>query len=293
MTKILDHGYVKLLNISGPIRRPSEPYDAHSRDPAMVARTSFDNMDLDRTLEMDMKLVKYLTENKHTTPLEMITVWFDMKMPMFLARQIIRHRTSSVNEVSGRYVTLPAEWYIPELKNVGIKSKSNKQGRTMEGGSKIKAWWFTKSLRFSCWSSYQLYKASIKLGIPNELARTFLHLNHYTHWVWKQDLHNLLHLIRLRRHSHAQYEARVLADAAYDHLCRTLPQFMKLWDELEQDQKDAQAWLKERNKRRKEGKSTEYEWNDCSHTFFLDKGMISSGSFEVDSNQLPQNQVKL
>ncbi len=247
LINILDHGFVKLLNISGPIRRPDRPYDADSRDPAIVARNSFDNMDASRTETQDMKLVRYLMEHRHTSPLEQIVVWLDMKLPIFIARQLIRHRTARLNEVSARYVQLPAEWYIPELENVGTKSKSNKQGRNMKSMSymdTIKAWLFTSSLDFMCWSSYKFYQLALWSGIPPELARTFLHVNHYTHWTWQHDLHNLLHLIRLRRDGHAQYEARVLANAIYEILCQALPQFMKLWDELEEDQKRAKDLLK-------------------------------------------------
>src|SRR5690606_18852081 len=124
--KVLDHGFVRLRNMAGPTRRVLNgtheetgdfilrPFDADDRDPAQAARMSFDQMDSERTLEEDMRLSRYLMKNWHTSPFEMVEIWLEMKMPIFVARQFVRHRTASINEVSGRYVQLPGEWYIPE-----------------------------------------------------------------------------------------------------------------------------------------------------------------------------------
>lgn len=239
--KCLDHGFVKLLNLGGPVRRPfseeleedgihfkDRAFDADDTDPAMCARISFDNLDAERSREQDLRLYEYLIKNKHTTPIEMIEVWLEMKLPIFIARQFIRHRTACVNEVSARYATLPKEWYIPEV--VGGKAVSNKQGQE-DNLDVYTQDTFKVALNNVCTESYLQYKFHLSQGVAPEHARMFLHVNHYTHWVWKQDLHNLMHFLALRLDSHAQVEARVYAQAIYDLLKQYLPKSMELFDE--------------------------------------------------------------
>lgn len=226
--KVLDHGFVTLRNMAGPTRRPDQEFDASDRDPAEAARMSFDQMNDDRTEEQDFKLARYLMKNWHTSPFEMIEIWMEMKMPIFTARQFVRHRTASLNEVSGRYVTLPAEWYIPEV--VGGKPPSAKQGQVDSLPPEVQAK-FKERLARKCAESYQEYLLAIEEGVAAEHARMFLHLNHYTHWLWKQDLHNMMHLLRLRNHSHAQTEADQYARAIDAWLRRYLPHSMSLYDE--------------------------------------------------------------
>lgn len=224
---VLDHGFVALRNLSGPTRRPEAPFDADDIDPANSARMSFNNMDEGRTREQDLGLCDYLMRNQHTTPLEMVECWIEMKMPIFVARQFVRHRTATINEVSGRYITLPEEWYIPKV--VGGKAVSAKQGQEDNLPLNIQNM-FKIALNDECKSSYQSYKDYIDLGVAPEHARMFLHLNHYTHWLWKQDLHNLMHFLRLRDDSHAQIEAQEYAQAI-DLLIRCyLPESMALYD---------------------------------------------------------------
>lgn len=253
--KVLDHGFVILRNLAGPTRRilaedqhfplcdPSKnadfgtqpftdfkfrPFDADDIDPANAARMSFNQMDAGRTREQDLKLCEYLIKNWHNSPFEMIEAWFEMKLPIFVARQFVRHRTVSINEVSGRYVTLPAEWYIPET--VGGKPVGGaKQGQsdTLDDTTQGR---FKYDLEQDCANSYQRYLSYIEEGVAAEHARMFLHLNHYTHWLWKQDLHNLMHFLRLRDHSHAQVEARLLAQAIDNLLREQLPHTMSLYD---------------------------------------------------------------
>lgn len=236
---VLDHGFIRVRNVAGPTRREGLPFDAADVDPANTARMSFDQMDSGRTKEDDLKLLGYLMKNLHTTPFEMIDVWIEMKMPIFVARQFVRHRTVSINEVSARYVQLPAEWYVPKPEHVGIKAASNKQGRTIytdwvPTAGTTEAEMFCAALDAVCRDSYDAYESAIKAGIPNELARCFLHLNHYTHWIWKQDLHNLMHFLSLRSHSHAQYEAQQYANAIKDVLGYILPESMKLFQTYRQ-----------------------------------------------------------
>lgn len=227
-TDVLDHGFVALRNLSGPTRRPDAFFDANDVDPANSARMSFENMDSGRSEEADHKLARYLMRNWHTTPFEMIECWLEMKMPIFVARQFVRHRTATINEVSGRYITLPEEWYIPEV--VGAAAKDKKQGQA-EGLDGDLQELFKDHLNASCWSSYQSYVNYINRGVAPEHARMFLHVNHYTHWLWKQDLHNIMHFLALRRDSHAQIEAQKYAEAILLMLRKHLPHSMELFDE--------------------------------------------------------------
>lgn len=228
--EVLDHGFVRLLNIAGP---NSEGVD--DIDPSQVARISFDNFDKERTREQDEKLYEYLVANGHNTPVEMIETWWHMQLPIFVARQIVRHRTATINEVSARYAVLPNTWYIPDVKNVGVKGGSNKQGRvvnwdTMSPTERDIAYQFTLALSNQCKQSYQKYEDFLWAGVAPELARCFLHVNHYTHWVYKMDLHNLMHFMSLRCDAHAQWEAQQYGNAVYTVLKQYLPKSMELFD---------------------------------------------------------------
>lgn len=159
----------------------------------------------------------------------MIEIWLEMKLPIFVARQFVRHRTVSINEVSGRYVTLPAEWYIPEI--VGGKAIGGAKQRQSDTLPDYVAAMFKADLDGECQSAYNKYIFYISEGVAAEHARLFLHVNHYTHWLWKQDLHNILNFLRLRDHGHAQIEAQIYAKAV-DSLLRTyLPHSMALYDD--------------------------------------------------------------
>lgn len=237
--KVLDHGFVRLRNIAGPTRRPDALFDADDTDPANAARMSFDQTDSDvvtlrdgstrpRVRQDDLNLCNYLMKNWHTSPFEMVEVWLEMKMPIFVARQMIRHRTASVNEVSGRYVVLPEEWYIPEV--VGGKANDKKQGQadtlTPEHQASVKA-----RMQAHAQAGFDLYMQLIDEGVAPEHARMTLGLGHYTHWLWNQDLHNLMHLMSLRDHSHAQIEAQAYAKAICTLIRQVLPESMNLYDQ--------------------------------------------------------------
>lgn len=226
---VLDHGFVKLRNIAGPTRRADCGYDANDVDVANSARMSFDGQDLERTYETEMKLNRYLLKNKHMTPFESIEVWLEMKLPIFVARQFVRHRTCTINEVSARYVKLPAEWYIPEV--VGGKAKSNKQGQEDNLDIYTQAN-FKFVLNEVCAYAYQRYEDFLMQGVAPEHARLFLHVNHYTHWLWKQDLRNIMHFLSLRTDSHAQIEARDYANAIVKLLEPHIPGLMELYHEM-------------------------------------------------------------
>lgn len=241
--KVLDHGFVTLRNMAGPTRRTHKivatgpfnndgvpvDFDADDTDPSNAARMSFEGSDQERSYAVEMKLARYLMSNHHSTPFETIEVWLEMKLPIFVARQFVRHRTASINEVSGRYVTLPAEWYIPDV--VGAKPVDKKQGQA-EGLDEPTQQLFKDVLNTQCEVAYSNYLTFIEQGVAPEHARLLLHLNHYTHWLWKQNLRNLLHFLGLRAHSHAQIEAQRYAEAIIKLLTPQIPGLMGLWEEL-------------------------------------------------------------
>lgn len=245
---VLDHGHVILRNLAGPTRRGGDyvsglarPFDADDRDPAQAARMSFDQMDEDRAPEEDFRLSKYLMKNWHTSPFEMIQIWLDMKMPIFCARQFVRHRTARLNEVSGRYITLPEEWYIPEI--VGGKAVNAKQGQSDNLPDWIQSE-FRERLNLYCQDSYNEYLRQIARGVAAEHARMFLHVNHYTHWLWNQDFHNMMGFLRLRDHFHAQIEAQQYAKGIDGLIRKFLPKSMELYDEFRRMKVKTQAgWL--------------------------------------------------
>lgn len=233
--RVLDHGFVQLRNLAGPTRRPHARFDADSIDPARCARISFDAEAESRPRELDLKLNKYLLSHHHNTPIEMIEVWMEMKLPIFVARQFVRHRTATLNEVSARYVTLPEEWYLPKSEHVGFKAPNNKQGRIIpDSADEIPpaVHKFIFDLDTECTSSYTRYIEHLNAGIAPELARTFLHLNHYTHWIWKQDLWNMLHFLGKRLAPGAQFEAREYARTMQNLLIAEIPELMEAANEM-------------------------------------------------------------
>ena len=249
--KVLDHGSVILRNLAGPTRRAGwlddqghcpvfhvRPFDADDSDPANAARMSFEGMDSDvvtladgstrpRTVQDDHRLNEYLLVNKHSSPFEMVQVWLEVVVPIFVDRQLVRHRTWRRNESSGRYIVLPERWYIPEI--VGGKAPNKKQGQEDNLPQSVQEA-FKLTLDAQCRRSYQQYSDFMLQGVAPEHARMFLHLNHYVHWLGNVDLHNLFHFLSLRTHSHAQVEARAYAWAIVDLLRPHLPQLMNLFD---------------------------------------------------------------
>ncbi len=196
----LDHGFVYLVDYMG-------------NDDAIVqaARVSY-GRGTKRVTE-DRGLIRYLRRHSHTTPSEMVEFKFHCKMPIFVARQWIRHRTASVNEYSGRYSEMSNEFYIPERSALGKQAKGNRQGRgeslTSEQQERVLA-----LLKEDYARSHDHYREFIDgMDLARELARIGLSVANYTEWYWKIDLHNLLHFLRLRMDSHAQYEIHVFANA--------------------------------------------------------------------------------
>ncbi len=195
----LDKGFVRLV-------------DSMGGDDAIVqaARVSYGQGT--SKISQDRGLIRYLMRHRHTTPFEMVEFKFHCKMPIFVARQWVRHRTANINEYSLRYSEARDEFYIPDSKNIQFQSAINKQGRSGQVSESLKKK-VLKYFKDISERSFKMYQELNEAGIARELARSILPVNIYTEWYWKNDLHNLLHFIGLRSDSHAQYEIRVYSDA--------------------------------------------------------------------------------
>ena len=218
---VLDHGFVRIIDYMGD-------------DAAIVqaARVSYGKGTT--KVSDDAGLLNYLLRHRHSTPFEMCEIKYHIKLPIFIARQWIRHRTANVNEYSARYSVLDREFYIPDQVNLATQSKSNRQGRgeVLEGKEAAAV---LDLLRDDAENNYNHYVEMLnedesghiidetRDGLSRELARMNLTLNTYTQWYWKIDLHNLLHFLSLRADEHAQYEIRVYAEAIMETVKRWCP----------------------------------------------------------------------
>ena len=217
----LDHGFVRVVDYMGD-------------DTAIVqsARVSYGKGT--KKISNDKGLIKYLMRHWHSTPFEMCEIKLHVKLPIFIARQWIRHRTANVNEYSARYSILDKEFYIPSVENLASQSQVNKQGRA-ESLSPEEAEKVITLLKNDAEQTYRNYEVMLNensegetlddgsMGIARELARMNLTLNTYTQWYWKIDLNNLLHFLALRADAHAQYEIRVYADIILDIVKKWVP----------------------------------------------------------------------
>ena len=203
---VLDHGFVRVIDYMGD--------DAAI---CQAARVSYGRGT--KAVQNDEGLIRYLMRHWHSTPFEMCEAKFHVKLPVFVARQWIRHRTANVNEYSARYSILDREFYIPAPDHLAAQSEVNNQGRgaVLEGEEAQRV---LDLLRADAERAYDHYEAMLsqdgQQGLARELARMNLPANIYTQWYWKVDLHNLLHFLRLRADPHAQYEIRAYAEA----MCR-------------------------------------------------------------------------
>lgn len=224
--KCLDHGHVRLVDVMPRL----VPQETKTADFAVVqaARVSYGVGT--KTLNEDRGLIRYLMRHQHTTPFEMIEFKFDCKMPIFVARQWIRHRTANVNEYSGRYSIIEDDFYSPDTEDIRSQSKSNKQGGEERLGE-IEANRFATELKSQCKNAYSTYEKAIDDGVSKELARMILPINIYTKWYWKIDLHNLFHFLALRCDSHAQKEIRVFADAMLALINPIVPICVEAWND--------------------------------------------------------------
>lgn len=200
--RVLDHGHVALVDVMGDDERIEA-----------VARLSYG--DGTRTASDRRALIRYLVRHRHTSPLEQVTITLDVKLPIFVARQLVRHRMQSLNEVSARYSVLPAEFYVPDPEQVCHQSQTNKQGRAEPLDLETAAA-FREELRRGSERAFGTYDVALTHDVARETARIGLPLGTYTHWWTTWDLHNLLHMLQLRLDAHAQWEIRVYAEAIAD-----------------------------------------------------------------------------
>lgn len=219
---VLDHGHVRLVDHMGSdlsvVRAARVSYNAEWRSGEDDGK--------------DEKLIRYLLKNRHTSPFEHVVFTFDIKCPIFIARQWHRHRTWSFNEVSARYTELPAEYYVPKPEHIGVQAKDNKQARYHSENpdshviaSLIDDW---------CNDAFGLYQQLLSFGTPRELARSVLPVNTYTHFFGTIDLHNLLHFLGLRLHPHAQWEIQQYAQAMLDLAHPIVPHTIAAFEEMNQ-----------------------------------------------------------
>ncbi len=199
--KVLDHGLVRLVDHMGSdlsiVRAARVSYDADWRAGDDEGK--------------DAKLISYLMKNRHTSPFESVSFTFEIKAPIFVLRQWHRHRTWAYNEVSARYSELPEEFYVPAVEQITTQSSSNKQMRTDDQHCQADLW--RGAIIAAGADAFGLYQDMLADGVPRELARSVLPVGTYSHMFATVDLHNLMHFLKLRLHSHSQYEIRVYAEA--------------------------------------------------------------------------------
>lgn len=214
---VLDHGYIELLDVM-----PRFSHSDRTIDTAIVEAARISTGGAIKSVEEDIKLIDYLWKNGHTSPFEMVELKWEMKMPIFIARQWVRHRTANINEYSGRYSKILNDYYLPKTEDVRTQSKINNQGSEEFIGADI-AEAFIQDLDDHCVESYRLYEDYLKQGVSREMARVFLPVNFYTKWIWKNDLHNTLKFLALRMHPHAQKEIQQYAVKMFDIMKQILP----------------------------------------------------------------------
>ena len=218
---VLDHGFVRVVDYMGD-----------DSSVVQAARVSYGKGT--KKVSTDSGLIKYLMRHRHSTHFEMCEIKYHVKLPIFIARQWIRHRTANVNEYSARYSILDKEFYLPKSENLAAQSQSNRQGRgdVLQGNQAKKVLDLLKNDAEQTYNNYEMmlnerYDGSVinenAVGLARELARMNLTLNTYTQWYWKTDLLNLMNFLRLRADSHAQYEIRTYAETMLDTLKKWVP----------------------------------------------------------------------
>jgi len=209
---VLDHGFVRVVDYMGD-------------DAAVVqaARVSY-GRGTRKTTE-DEGLIRYLMRHHHSTPFEMCEIKYHVKLPIFVARQWIRHRTANVNEYSARYSIMDKDFYIPAPEQLAVQSSDNRQGRgdVLDEATAARVLKLLQDDAEQTYSHYEEMLDADGIGLARELARMNLTLNTYTQWYWKTDLHNLFHFLRLRADTHAQYEIRVYAEAMLETVKAWVP----------------------------------------------------------------------
>lgn len=209
---------------------PRMVQDGVTADSAIVQAARVSYQEGTKTISDDKSLIRYLLRKKHTSPIEMIELKWHIKLPIFVARQWIRHRTASVNEISARYSELPDTFYLPTPDNVRLQSQVNKQGSDGKLTAE-QAQIAIEKLNANNESCYRCYKELLDMGVAREQARLALPFSIYTEWYWKIDLHNLLHFLMLRLDIHAQQEIRELAQLMYNIVKEICPVSVEAFDD--------------------------------------------------------------
>lgn len=261
---VLDHGFIRVVDYMG-----------NDDSVVQAARVSYGAGT--KKVNADKALINYLIAHRHTTPLEMCEIKFHIKLPIFVARQWIRHRTASINEYSARYSMMEDEFYIPKEEHLSTQSKLNHQGR--DETRNLSSQEAKEVLRILTQDSARSYDNYLKMinsdasgnvidenkdGLARELARMNLSLNCYTQWYWKIDLHNLLHFLNLRADSHAQYEIRVYALEILEIVKRWVPHCYDAFVKYRKDGKELSAAAIETLKKIIKGDLVTQESSDLS-----------------------------
>ena len=277
---VLDHGFIRVIDYMG-----------NDNSIVQAARVSYGKGT--KKVSTDAGLIKYLMRHWHSTPFEMCEIKYHIKLPIFIARQWIRHRTANVNEYSARYSILDKEFYLPEPKHLAAQSKSNRQGRgqTLQGEQAKKVLDLLKKDAETTYKNYEImlnekYDGSIidenQNGLARELARMNLTLNTYTQWYWKTDLLNLMNFLRLRADHHAQYEIRAYADVMLDTLKRWTPTTYEAFMDYRVGGTEVSSKGKQILKKFIKGEKVNYddsglskrEWNELMEAFELKDEII-------------------
>ena len=216
---VLDHGFLALVDYMGS-------------DSSIVqaARVSYGSGT--KSVHDDAGLIRYLLRHDHTTPFEMVELKFIARMPIFVARQWVRHRTASINEYSARYSIVKDDYYLPSIEMMQGQSTSNKQGREEGNLSKGMREDFIGKIKEKSDDAYKLYMEMINAGVARELARMVLPVNFYTEWYWKSNLHNTFHFLALRLDPHAQWETRQYAVAVENIVKSVAPRAYSAFDDF-------------------------------------------------------------
>ena len=272
---ILDIGFVRVIDYIGS-------------DESIVqsARVSYGQGT--KKLRQDQGLINYLMRHRHTTPFEMCEIKFHIKLPIFIARQWIRHRTANVNEYSARYSVLGKEFYVPDRENLCSQSDTNRQGRdeTLSNEEANRVLDIIRGDSLKCYDHYEeMLNTDLegnildenRQGLTRELARMNLTLNYYTEWYWKIDLHNLLHFLSLRVDSHAQYEIRVYAQAMLDIVKAWVPLAYGAFEDYRMNSFDCSHKMIDAINRKLKGEVltlensglTKREWNELAAKFAI------------------------
>ncbi len=277
---VLDHGFIRVVDYMGD-------------DTSIVqaARVSYGKGT--KKVSTDAGLIKYLMRHWHSTPFEMCEIKYHIKLPIFIARQWIRHRTANVNEYSARYSILDKEFYLPAPEHLATQSQSNRQGRgdILEGEKAKKVLDLLKGDAEQTYNNYEMmlnerYDGSVidesAVGLARELARMNLTLNTYTQWYWKTDLLNLMNFLRLRADHHAQYEIRTYADAMLDTVKKWVPITYEAFMDYRVGGTEISAKGKEVIKKLMKGEKLDIdqsglskrEWNELMEAFDLKDKLI-------------------